>query len=98
MGYAYGLLVRKTGSLWGAVLAHAAADVIFMYISFTGGWGLFAHTGSMCIHWASGPLVAECIVSGHPGRQRIQTGNGYRPPPNRYTHKGAGGEPHPFPV
>ena len=28
MGYAYALIVRKTGSLWGAVLAHAIADVI----------------------------------------------------------------------
>ena len=35
MGYAYALIVRKTGSLWGPVLAHAAADVIFMYIYFT---------------------------------------------------------------
>ena len=35
MGYAYALIVRKTGSLWGAVLAHAIADVIFMYIYFT---------------------------------------------------------------
>ena len=29
MGYAYALIVRKTGSLWGAVLAHAIADVLF---------------------------------------------------------------------
>ena len=35
MGYAYALIVRKTGSLWGSVLAHAIADVIFMYIYFT---------------------------------------------------------------
>jgi len=34
MGYAYAVIVRKTGSLWGAVLAHAIADVIFMYIYF----------------------------------------------------------------
>jgi membrane protease YdiL (CAAX protease family) len=37
MGYAYAVIVRKTGSLWGAVLAHAIADVIFMYIYFTNG-------------------------------------------------------------
>jgi len=37
MGYAYAVIVRKTGSLWGAVLAHAIADVIFMYIYFTTG-------------------------------------------------------------
>lgn len=35
MGYAYALIVRKTGSLWGPVLAHALADVLFMYIYFT---------------------------------------------------------------
>jgi len=36
MGYAYAVIVRKTGSLWGVVLAHAIADVIYMYIYFTG--------------------------------------------------------------
>jgi membrane protease YdiL (CAAX protease family) len=35
MGYAYAVIVRKTGSLWGAVLAHAIADVTFMYIYFS---------------------------------------------------------------
>jgi len=35
MGYAYAVIVRKTGSLWGPVLAHAIADVIYMYIYFT---------------------------------------------------------------
>jgi membrane protease YdiL (CAAX protease family) len=35
MGYAYALIMRKTGSLWGPVLAHAIADVIFMYIYFS---------------------------------------------------------------
>ena len=37
MGYAYAMIVRKTGSLWGAVLAHAAADVIYTYTYFAGG-------------------------------------------------------------
>ena len=37
MGYAYAIIVRKTGSLWGPVLAHTIADVMFMYIYFTGG-------------------------------------------------------------
>jgi membrane protease YdiL (CAAX protease family) len=37
MGYAYALIVRKTGSLWGAVLGHTIADVLFMYIYFTTG-------------------------------------------------------------
>jgi membrane protease YdiL (CAAX protease family) len=36
MGYAYAVIVRKTGSLWGAVLGHAIADVIYMYIYFAG--------------------------------------------------------------
>jgi len=35
MGYAYALIVRKTGSLWGAALAHAIADVLYMTIYFT---------------------------------------------------------------
>jgi len=35
MGYAYAVIVRKTGSVWGPVLAHAIADVMFMYIYFT---------------------------------------------------------------
>ena len=35
MGYAFALIMRKTGSLWGPVLAHAIADVIFMYIYFS---------------------------------------------------------------
>ncbi len=35
MGYAYALIIRKTGSLWGVVLAHAIADVLYMYVYFT---------------------------------------------------------------
>jgi len=34
MGYAYAAIMRKTGSLWGVVLAHAIADTVYMYISF----------------------------------------------------------------
>jgi membrane protease YdiL (CAAX protease family) len=34
MGYAYALIRRKTGSLWGPVLSHAIADVIYMYAFF----------------------------------------------------------------
>jgi len=37
MGYAYGLTARKTGSLWGPVLAHAIADVLFLFIAFSTG-------------------------------------------------------------
>ena len=37
MGYAYGLIMRKTGSLWGPVLAHAIADVLFLFVSFSSG-------------------------------------------------------------
>ncbi len=37
MGYAYGLIMRKTGSLWGPVLAHATADVLFLLIAFSTG-------------------------------------------------------------
>jgi len=37
MGYGYGLTVRKTGSLWGPVLAHAIADVLFLFITFSTG-------------------------------------------------------------
>jgi membrane protease YdiL (CAAX protease family) len=37
MGYAYGLIMRKTGSLWGPVLAHATADVLFLFVSFSTG-------------------------------------------------------------
>ncbi len=37
MGYAYALTVRKTGSLWGPVLAHAIADVLFLFIAFSTG-------------------------------------------------------------
>jgi membrane protease YdiL (CAAX protease family) len=34
MGYAYAAIMRKTGSLWGVVLAHAIADTVYMYIAF----------------------------------------------------------------
>ena len=37
MGYAYGMIMRKTGSLWGPVLAHAIADVLFLFVSFSSG-------------------------------------------------------------
>ena len=37
MGYAYALIMRKTGSLWGPVLAHAIADVLFLLIAFSAG-------------------------------------------------------------
>jgi membrane protease YdiL (CAAX protease family) len=37
MGYAYALIMRKTGSLWGPVLAHAIADVLFLLIAFSTG-------------------------------------------------------------
>jgi membrane protease YdiL (CAAX protease family) len=37
MGYAYGLIMRKTGSLWGPVLAHALADVLFLLAAFSAG-------------------------------------------------------------
>jgi membrane protease YdiL (CAAX protease family) len=37
MGYAYALILRRTGSLWGAVAAHAIADVLFLLIAFSTG-------------------------------------------------------------
>jgi membrane protease YdiL (CAAX protease family) len=37
MGYSYALIMRKTGSLWGPVLAHAIADVLFLLIAFSTG-------------------------------------------------------------
>jgi membrane protease YdiL (CAAX protease family) len=37
MGYAYALIMRKTGSLWGPVLAHAVADVLFLFAAFSTG-------------------------------------------------------------
>jgi membrane protease YdiL (CAAX protease family) len=37
MGYAYALIMRKTGSLWGLVLAHAMADVLFLLAAFSAG-------------------------------------------------------------
>jgi membrane protease YdiL (CAAX protease family) len=37
MGYAYALIMRRTGSLWGPVLAHAFADVIFLLVAFSAG-------------------------------------------------------------
>lgn len=35
MGYAYALIVQRTGSLWGPVAAHTAADVLFFLIAFS---------------------------------------------------------------
>jgi membrane protease YdiL (CAAX protease family) len=37
MGYAYAIILRKTGSLGGPVLAHAIADVLFLLITFSTG-------------------------------------------------------------
>ena len=37
MGYAYALIMRRTGSLWGPVLAHALADVLFLLAAFGAG-------------------------------------------------------------
>jgi membrane protease YdiL (CAAX protease family) len=37
MGYAYALIMRKTGSLWGPALAHAIADVLFLLVAFSTG-------------------------------------------------------------
>jgi len=37
MGYAYAMIVRRTGSLWGPALAHAIADVQFLLITFSTG-------------------------------------------------------------
>jgi membrane protease YdiL (CAAX protease family) len=37
MGYAYALIMRRTGSLWGPVLAHALADVLFLLAAFSAG-------------------------------------------------------------
>lgn len=37
MGYAYALIMRKTGSLWGPVFSHAVADVLFMFAAFSTG-------------------------------------------------------------
>lgn len=34
LGYAYAGIVRKTGSLWGAVLGHTLADVMFLLVTF----------------------------------------------------------------
>jgi membrane protease YdiL (CAAX protease family) len=34
MGYAYAVIVRKTGSVWGPVLSHAIANVLYMYAYF----------------------------------------------------------------
>lgn len=34
MGYVFALITRRTGSLWGPVLGHAIADVLFMYTYF----------------------------------------------------------------
>ncbi len=40
MGYAYAFIVRKTGSLWGATLSHAMADVLFLLVAFGSRGGL----------------------------------------------------------
>ena len=34
--YAWGLIYRRTGSLWGATLAHTIADVLFVTAVFIG--------------------------------------------------------------
>jgi membrane protease YdiL (CAAX protease family) len=34
MGYAYVIVMRKTGSLSGPVLSHAIANVLYMYVFF----------------------------------------------------------------
>ena len=34
LGYAYALIVRRTGTLWGAVLGHVIADVMFLLVAF----------------------------------------------------------------
>jgi len=49
MGYAYAVIVRKTGSLWGAVLAHAIADVLYLYINSPTGRGS-AHGKGLVLH------------------------------------------------
>lgn len=40
MGYAYAFIVRRTGSLWGAVLSHAIADILFLLVAFGSRGGL----------------------------------------------------------
>lgn len=40
MGYAYALILRRTGTLWGAVLAHTIADVLFLLVAFATGQAL----------------------------------------------------------
>ena len=37
MGYAYAWIMRRTGSLWGPVLAHAIADILFLFVAFSTG-------------------------------------------------------------
>jgi membrane protease YdiL (CAAX protease family) len=37
MGYAYAWVMRRTGSLWGPVLSHAVADVLFLLVAFSTG-------------------------------------------------------------
>jgi len=37
MGYAYALIARRTGSLWGPVFSHAVADVLFLLVAFSTG-------------------------------------------------------------
>lgn len=37
MGYIYALILRRTGSLWGPIAAHASADVLFLLIAFSTG-------------------------------------------------------------
>lgn len=34
-GYVWGYITQKTGSIWGAVLAHTVADILFMFAAFT---------------------------------------------------------------
>ena len=35
-GYVWGFIFKKTGSLWGSVLAHAVADILFTLAVFSG--------------------------------------------------------------
>jgi membrane protease YdiL (CAAX protease family) len=37
LGYAYAIIVRKTGSLWGAVFGHVIADMMFLLVTFASG-------------------------------------------------------------
>jgi membrane protease YdiL (CAAX protease family) len=36
-GYVWGVIYQKTGSIWGSILAHAVADVLFVLAAFSSG-------------------------------------------------------------